>query len=259
VIDGLTWLQEVWRPGLEIGLFWFAFYLLFVYVKDSGMMQALKGLLLLVALFFVAQVLELKTVRWILSHLFQISILGFLIIFQPELRRGLSRIGQSPLFRLFVKEERVVNELTEAVMTMSKRRIGSLIAIEREVALKPFIETGVLLDGLLTTELLLTVFTPTTPLHDGGGVVQGNRIVAVACLFPLSQSQKLSKQLGTRHRAALGLSEETDALVIVVSEETGIVSLMSRGHVTRDIGEEKLKAQLMEFYQADKHHAKVKA
>ena len=252
----MNFLQTVpswWRPVVEIGLFWFAYYLLFVYVKDSGMVQALKGLVLLVVLFFVSQALQLGSIRWILSHIFQISILGFLIIFQPELRRGLTRIGQSPLFKLFLKEERLVDEIVKAVMSLSRNKIGALVAIEREVSLKPYVETGIALDGLLTSELLLTIFAPNTPFHDGGLILQGGRVVAVGCLFPLSQSQKLSKTLGTRHRAGLGLSEESDALVIVVSEETGIVSLMSQGHVTRDIDDEKLRHELFELYQPRKH------
>lgn len=240
------------KPTLEISLFWFAYYLLFVYIKDSGMAQALKSLVLLVALFFAAQLFELWSIRWVLSHFFQISILGFLIIFQPELRRGLTKIGQSPLFKLFVKEEKIIEELVAAAVALSKNRIGALIAIEKEVSLKPYIETGIALDGVITTELLMTIFMPNTPFHDGAAVIHGGRVVAVGCLFPLSQSQKLSKTLGTRHRAGLGLAEETDALVVVVSEETGIISLMDQGKIVREIDEEKLRHHLMELYQPEK-------
>ena len=254
----MAYFQMFWKPVTEIGLFWFAYYLLFVYIQDSGMIQALKGLVLIVVIFFAAEMLELKTILWILSHVFQISIIGFFIIFQSELRRGLTRIGQSPLFKLFLKEERLVDEIGKAVISMSKNRVGALIAIEREISLKPYFESGITLDGVLTAELLVTIFMPNTPFHDGGVVVQGGRVIAVGCLFPLSQSQKLSKTLGTRHRAGLGLSEETDALVIVVSEETGIISLMSQGKVTRDIDEEKLRMQLLELYQPRKTGAKAK-
>ncbi len=242
----LHFIHLYWKPAIEISVFWFVFYLLFVYIKDSGMAQALKGIFILVALFFVAQFFELKSIRWILSHLFQISILGFLIIFQPELRRGLARIGQSPLFKIFIKEEKVADEIIRAVVSMSKNRIGALIALEREASLKPYIESGIPLDGVLTSELLMTIFMPNTPFHDGGVIIQGNRVVAVGCLFPLSQSQKLSKVLGTRHRAALGLSEETDAVIIVVSEETGIISLMNQGKAVQDVDEERLKELLFE-------------
>ncbi|MBI4431919.1 MAG: TIGR00159 family protein [Candidatus Omnitrophica bacterium] len=238
-----------WKPGLEIGVFWLAFYILFVYIKDSGMVQSLKTVVLLVLLFFVAQVFDFKVIRWVLAHLFQISIIGFLIIFQPELRRGLTRIGQSPLFKILLKEEKIVDEMVKAVTGMARNKTGALIAIEREVSLKRYMETGTALDGVLTAELLLTIFMPNTPFHDGGVIVQGARVVAVGCLFPLSQSQKLSKNLGTRHRAALGLSEETDALVLVVSEETGVISVMSGGKVNRDVDEDKLKQELLELYE----------
>lgn len=258
LIDILQQVPISWKPWVEISVFWFVFYLLFVYIKDSGMAQALKGIVLLVVFFFLAQVLELKSIRWILSYLFQISIIGFLIIFQPELRRGLSRIGQSPLFRFFLKEEKAADELIQAVLSMSKNRIGALIAIEREVALTPYIESGIVLDGVLTAELLMTIFMPNTPFHDGGVILQGNRVMAAACLFPLSQSQKLSKTLGTRHRAGLGLSEETDALVIVVSEETGIISLMTQGKVMRDVDEEKLRQHLFEIHRPQKSEARTK-
>ena len=244
------------KPAFEISVFWFAYYLLFIYIKDSGMAQALRTLVFLVVLFFLAQVFELWSIRWVLSHIFQISVLGFLIIFQPELRRGLTKIGQSPLFKLFIKEEKIIEEMFAAIVSMSKNRVGALIAIEREVNLKPYVETGIALDGVVSTELLLTIFMPNTPFHDGAAVIQGGRVVAVGCLFPLSQSQKLSKTLGTRHRAGLGLSEETDALVIVVSEETGIISIMEQGKITREIDEEKLRHHLFELYQPEKSRHK---
>lgn len=260
MIETLAHYSFLAKPGFEIGVFWFAYYVLFIAIKDSGMAQALRTLVLLVVLFFVAQVFELWSIRWVLSHIFQISILGFLIIFQPELRRGLTKIGQSPLFKLFIKEEKIIEEMVVAVMSMSKNKVGALIAIEREVKLKPYVETGIALDGVVSTELLLTIFMPNTPFHDGAAVLHGGRVVAVGCLFPLSQSQKLSKTLGTRHRAGLGLSEETDALVIVVSEETGIITLMEQGNVTRDIDEEKLRRHLFELYQPDRsrhQHRKI--
>ncbi len=257
-MDWIHSLQIYWKPLFEISVFWFVFYLLFVYIKDSGMIQALKGILILVAFFFIAQILELKSIRWILSHLFQISIIGFLIIFQPELRRGLARIGQSPLFKIFIKDEKIADEIIRAVISMSKNRVGALIALEREVSLKPYIESGIPLDGLLTSELLMTIFMPNTPFHDGGVIIQSNRVAAVGCLFPLSQSQKLSKVFGTRHRAGLGLSEETDAAVIVVSEETGVISLMLQGKVLQDIDEAKLKELLIEKNEAQKTSSKKK-
>ncbi|OGW83501.1 MAG: TIGR00159 family protein [Omnitrophica bacterium RIFCSPHIGHO2_02_FULL_51_18] len=254
----IQYLMSYWKPASEIVIFWFGYYVLLVYIKDSGMAQALKGLVVLVALFFISEWLELQTIAWVLSHLFQISIIGFLIIFHPELRRGLTRIGQSPLFKMFLKEEKLIDEITKAVVTLAKHNTGALIAIEREVGLKPYIESGMALDAVLTSELLMTVFMPNTPFHDGGAIIQGGRVVAVGCLFPLSQSQKLSKTLGTRHRAGLGLSEETDALVMVVSEETGVITLMDKGKMTRDVDEARLKECLVELYQPHKGNVKGK-
>src|SRR3989338_4572895 len=240
--------QTFWKPFVEIMAFWSAAYLLFVYVKDSGMIQALKGLIILVVFFFAAQVFQLSSIHWVLGHFFQISIIGFLIIFQPELRRGLTRIGQSPLFKIFLKEEKLVDDIVRAITAMSKSRTGALIAIEREVGLKPYMENGITLAAILSAELLLTIFMPSTPLHDGGVVIQGGRVSTVGCVFPLSQSQTLSKALGTRHRAALGLSEETDALVIVVSEETGTISVAVRGELSRDLDRDSLNQALRDLY-----------
>ncbi len=251
-------LSLLWRPFVEIAVFSFAYYLLFVYIKDSGMVQALKGLVLLAVFYFIALFLNLNAIGWVLSHLFQISILGFLIIFQPELRRGLTRIGQNPLFKVFLKEERLISEVVQATMSMSKNKIGALIAIEREVGLKPYAESGIPLDGLLSSELLTNIFTPNTPFHDGGVVIEGGRVAAVGCLFPLSQSSKLSRTLGTRHRAAVGLSEETDAVVIVVSEETGAISLMNQGRMNRDLDEAQLLQMLSELYQPKNQHLRLK-
>ena len=146
----------------------------------------------------------------------------------------------------------MADEIVRAVTLMSKNHIGALIAIEREVSLKPQIESGIALDGVLTAELLTTIFMPNTPFHDGGAIVQGNRVVAVGCLFPLSQSQKLSKTLGMRHRAALGMSEETDALVIVVSEETGAISITSQGKFHQHIDAQKLKEQIYAIHDTQK-------
>ncbi len=252
----IHFIENNWKLVAEILAFWFAYYLFFVYIKDSGMAQALKGLALLVIFFFVAESFGLKTIRWVFSYLFQISIIGFIIIFQPELRRGLARMGQSPLFKSFVKEEGVADEIVRSVTLMSRNRVGSLIAIEREVSLKPQIESGIPLDGVLTAELLTTIFMPNTPFHDGGVIVQGNRVMAVGCLFPLSQTQNLSKALGMRHRAALGMSEETDALVIVVSEETGFISLMSGGKIYHNVDPAKLKDQIYAVSQPLKSNAK---
>lgn len=182
----------------------------------------------------------MSIISWILPKLFAIFLLSFLIIFQPELRRGLAQLGQGPILGIFFREERIIEEITEAVFSLAKKKIGTIIAIEREIGLKPYIESGVSLDSKVSSELINTVFMPHTPLHDGGIVIQNRRIVAAGCLFPLTQNPRISKTLGTRHRAAVGLTDETDALVIVVSKETGVVSLAREGKLMRNIDRESL-------------------
>ncbi|HTL71487.1 MAG TPA: DNA integrity scanning protein DisA nucleotide-binding domain protein, partial [Candidatus Eisenbacteria bacterium] len=168
-------------------------------------------------------------------------------------RRGLTRIGQSPLFKMFLKEERLVEDVVKAVVEMSRAKTGALIAIERQVTLKPYAESGTPLDAILSSELLLAIFMPNAPFHDGGTIIEGGRVAAASCLFPLSQSQSLSKALGTRHRAALGLSEETDAFVVVVSEETGTISVMNGGKIVRGVDEDGLRGHLAELQQSQKN------
>lgn len=234
----------IWRPVLEIIILWYVFYHLLVFIKGTPAVQVLKGLIFLIILFFIflfiAQKLNLTIISWILPRLFAVFLFGFLLIFQPELRRGLAQLGQGPVLGLFFREERIINEIVEAVYGLAKKKIGALIALEREIGLKPYIESGVPLDSKVTSELINTIFMPHTPLHDGGIIIQSGRIVAAGCLFPLTQNPRINSALGTRHRAAVGLTDETDALVIVVSEETGIVSLARDGKLTRDIDRESL-------------------
>ena len=237
-------LYSIWRPVLEIVVLWYVFYHLLVFIKGTPAVQVLRGLILLIVLFsislFIAQKLNLTIIIWILPKLFAIFLISFLIIFQPELRRGLAQLGQGPILSLFFREERIVDEITEAVYALAKKKIGAIIALERDIGLKPYIESGVLLDSRVSSELISTIFMPYTSLHDGGIVIQNGRIVAAGCLFPLTQNPKISKTLGTRHRAAVGLTDETDALVIVVSEETGLVSLAREGKLIRNIDRESL-------------------
>ena len=237
-------LSIIWRPILEIAILWYVFYLLLIFIKGTPAVQVLKGLIFLIILFvvslFVAQQLNLIIISWILPKFLAIFLITFLIIFQPELRRGLAQLGQGPILGLFFREERIIDEITEAVYGLAKKKIGAIIALEREIGLKPYIESGVPLDSKVNSELLHTIFMPNTPLHDGGVVIQNGRITAAGCLFPLTQNPRISKTLGTRHRAAVGLTDETDALVIVVSEETGAVSLAREGKLVREIDRESL-------------------
>lgn len=247
-------LSNIWKIILEISILWLIYYIVFLFIRGSRTVQVLKGLVIIVMLLVVTQQLRLTTVSWIITKILPISVLAFLIIFQPELRRGLARLGQ---FGAMLKEEKVIDEIVKSVSILSKKKIGSLIAIEREIGLRPYIESGVILDSKVTSELINTIFMPNTPLHDGGVIIQGSSIVAAGCLFPLSQDPRLSKTMGTRHRAAIGLTEETDAVAIVVSEETGTVSVSIAGKLTRDLDKETLSKILNNLFSSQKQRRSI--
>jgi len=244
------WLLMLWRPAIEILFLWVLIYSFLVFLKDTRGVQVLTGLLVIVVLFVVTQRMGLETIEWLMTKLFAISLIGLLVIFQPELRRLLARLGQHRWLQGWgwTQADQAVEEICEALAALSKERHGALIALERNTALKSYAESGVVVDGRVTRELLCTIFMPNAPLHDGGVVIIGDRVVAAGCLFPLSQSPRLSKTTGTRHRAAVGLSEEADAVVLVVSEETGAISLSAAGRLSRDLGAEQLGQTLRALY-----------
>ncbi|MFC1593754.1 diadenylate cyclase CdaA [Candidatus Omnitrophota bacterium] len=228
-------IELIWnsaKPIIEIIILWFIFYHMLVFFQGRRAFQVLRGIIILVVAFLLFQTLRLDTLGWLLTKFFAISIVGILVIFQPELRYGLARLGQHQLFSMFLKEEEIsvlVAKITAAIEIFSKNKIGSLIAIARESQLKTFEESGIKLNCEVSSEILQSIFMKGSPLHDGGIIIHGERIVSAVCLFPLTENPHLSKTIGTRHRAAIGLSEQTDAVVIVVSEETGKISLALNG------------------------------
>ncbi len=232
------------RPLLEISIMSVCFYFLFLFLRGTRALQVLKGAIVLVFIFFAAQQLHLDTIHWMLARVFGFSIFALLIVFQPELRRALAQLGRRPMFAAHHLNEMMIDAVIGATVQLAKNKIGALIAVERETGLKNYIETGIRMDSAPSSEILKTIFMPNTPLHDGGVIIEHNLIAAAACLFPLSQRTNLSTSLGTRHRAALGLSEDTDAVIVVVSEETGIISLALDGKLTRDLDEDSLKKAL---------------
>ncbi len=242
------------RIIIEVILLAVIYYVILLFISGSRTVQLLKGLLLIIALLILTQQLGLSTVSWIITKILPLSVLALLIIFQPELRRGLARLGQ---FGAALREEKVLDEIIKAVTVLSKKKIGALIAIEREVGLRPYIESGIPLSSKVTSELINTIFMPNTPLHDGGIVIEGDTIASAGCLFPLSQDPRLSKTMGMRHRAAIGLSEETDAVVIAVSEETGAISLAITGKLTRDLDKENLLKSLENSFGRDKRERRL--
>ncbi|KPL11238.1 hypothetical protein AMJ85_04080 [candidate division BRC1 bacterium SM23_51] len=228
------------------------FYLLFRLLRETRSAVALRGLVSLLLfsflVFFLAEVARLNAVTLIFRSFWIVVLLVFIVAFQHEFKRALTNVGQMRIFRvLFTQSGEFLDELIGAVGMMAKQRVGALIAVERLNSLKVYCDTGIPLDAVVTAEILRTVFTRPTPLHDGAVIVRGDRIVAASCILPLSNNPTLSKELGTRHRAAIGLSEETDAAVIVISEETGVVSLAFHGRLERRQTPESLRDALADL------------
>jgi len=197
--------------------------------------------LLLVVLIGLTQIFSLDALNWILRRFSVYLAVALLVIFQPEIRRALAELGRQPVFVVPVEKRSVVDHIVQAVVLLAEHRVGALIAVEREIGTRAIQDTGVKLDAKVAPELLASLFFPHTPLHDGGVIIGGNRIRAAACIFPLSHNADLQNKLGTRHRAAVGLSEETDAVVVVVSEETGTISVSYRGRLSQGLDGERLK------------------
>ena len=234
-----------WEIVLEMAILWIAYYMIYLLLRGTAAEQVLKGIIIISLVIMLTGGMNLVIINWILTRLLAISVIAFLIIFQPEIRRGLARIGR---FGIFSGEKEILNEIAKAATILSKKRIGALIAAEREIGLRRYVESGVSIDSSVTSELINTIFSPNTPLHDGGIIVSEQRVEAAACLFPLTQNPNVSKTMGTRHRAALGLSEETDAVIIVVSEETGHIGMAVGGKITEDIDPKNLVKILEKAY-----------
>ena len=233
---------------LDIFIVALVLYKLYYIIKDTRAVALLKGLFVLLLATLVSKWLGLHVINWLLQKTMTVVLVALPVVFQPELRRALEQLGRGNIFRKEVlnKEEtqNLIENFGETVSVLSKQKTGALIVIERETGLGDYIETGIKIDGLVSAELLLNTFIVNTPLHDGAVIVRGNRIMAAGCLLPLTDDRNLNKELGTRHRAALGISEQTDCLVIVVSEETGIISLAKGGHLLRYLDANSLKAKL---------------
>lgn len=220
---------------LVVAYFLFRIYLM---LKNTRASVLVKGLLTLGAIMFISRWLNLHVISWVLEKSMTVLIVALPIVFQPELRRALEQIGRGRLFRKHgeldeYEVDEMVNSITSAAIVMGRRKIGALIVIEREIGLEERIETGVAIDGLISDSLFLNIFEKDTPLHDGAVIIRGNRIAAASCLLPLTEMRNLSQELGTRHRAALGISEQSDAVILVVSEETGTISLARNGTLQR--------------------------
>jgi len=239
---------------LDILLVTVLVYQLLLLIRGTRAVQLVLGLAVLFILYAVSRLLGLVTLNWILSYVGIVIPIAFLILFQPELRRMLEQLGRGgPLTALggpLGREEaiRLVTDVARAARVLSIRRQGALVVLERNTGLTDVVETGIKVDAAVTVPLLLTIFYPNTPLHDGAVLIRGNRVLAAACLLPLSENPSLSKTLGTRHRAALGISEQTDAVTVIVSGESGTISVAYEGQLRRGLSEEELKVHLLALF-----------
>ena len=236
-----------WWDVVDILIVAFLVYELLHFLRGTHAVQIALGGVVLAGLYWASALFNLQTVNWLLRTFLPILGFGIIVVFQAEIRKGLAHIGRAPFLGGAARrrQEEVVDELVLAATTLASERTGAIVALEREMGLRSYIETGIALDAILTYDLLVSIFHPATPLHDGAVVVQGNRVAAAACFLPLTVNPELSRTLGSRHRAAIGLSEDTDALAIVVSEETGAISLVEGGRIRRGLDGPALKKALL--------------
>jgi len=236
-----------WWDVLDILIVAVLIYELLHFLRGTHAVQIALGGVVLVGLYWASTLFNLQVVNWILRTFLPILGFGIIVVFQAEIRKGLAHIGRAPFLGGAARrrQEEVVDELVLAATTLASERTGAIVALEREMGLRSYIETGIALDAVLTYDLLVSIFHPATPLHDGAVVVQGNRVAAAACFLPLTVNPELSRTLGSRHRAAIGLSEDTDALAIVVSEESGAISLVQGGRIRRGLDGPALKQALL--------------
>ena len=245
-----------WNDLLDVIILSFLLYEIMVWIKKTRAWVLLKGFAVLLVFIFVAWAFRLNTILWLGKNIFSLGITALVIVFQPELRKALEQLGRqniiSSVFSFDSAKEsearfsdKTVNELIKAVFEMAKVKTGALIVIEKKTPLNEYERTGITLDSVITSQLLINIFEKNTPLHDGAVIIRGDRIVSATCYLPLSDNLFLSKELGTRHRAAVGISEVTDSLTIVVSEETGAVSVAMEGDIKRNLNQDDLRAQLV--------------
>lgn len=245
-----------WRDGIEILILAIAIYQIFRAFRATRGARILVGLVvILVAVTLLLKLFEFPVIWWLLTRAAILLVFAVPIIFQPELRNALAKLGSSRLFSFTNKSQLDFLEVFEdSVVALSKKRIGALFAIERDIALKPYEETGVMLNADFSPELAMTVFFPKTPLHDGGMVISNKKVTAAACVFPVSQRELADRSTGLRHRAAIGVTEESDCVAVIVSEETGSISICIDGQLERNLGEEKFRARMAEIFLANEEN-----
>lgn len=250
---------------IDILIIAYVLYRLILVIHKTRAEQLLKGLAVLIVITKVSEWLQIGTVNYILRNAMTVGVIALLIVFQPELRRGLESLGRSGFlgknFFFFNEEEKdmseVLGEICDAVQFLSRSKIGALIVLERETGLNELIETGIAMDSKISSELLINTFIPNTPLHDGAVIIRGDRIMAAGCFLPLTDNQNLSSELGTRHRAGIGVTEISDAVAIIVSEETGTISLAQNGRLSRHLDAKTLKEVLSSIFEVKENKKPV--
>ncbi|MBR6585702.1 MAG: diadenylate cyclase CdaA [Firmicutes bacterium] len=238
---------------LDIAIVTFIVYKIIGFIRETRAEQLAKGLLFLVAVMLLSKSMHLYTLHWMLSSIMTVGLIAVVVIFQPELRRALEHLGRSKITSVLSevdKEEakHMINQMVEAVSSMSASRTGALIVIEQEISLNDIVETGTVIDAAISEQMLGNIFYEGAPLHDGALIIRGDRLYAAGCVLPLTQNKALNKELGTRHRAGIGITENSDALVIIVSEETGIISVAQNGKLTRFLDTKKIEKMLLGIY-----------
>lgn len=242
--------RDHWRDAAEITVLWILFYQIYRIFRATRGARILVGLAaVIVVLTLTSRLLDLPVIEWLLKSAAAILAFALLVIFQPELRNALARLGTSKLFSFSTTQQKAFLELfADSVVKLSKKRFGALFAIERSISLDDYETTGVMIESIFSVELVATIFHPKTALHDGGMVLKGERIAAAGCIFPVSQKELSDRSLGLRHRAGLGISEESDAVSIIVSEETGSISIVVDGELFRSLSEKGFRAKLEEIF-----------
>lgn len=245
------------RPAdiLEILIITFLVYHLMLWIRNTKAWYLLKGVAVILVFVLVAAIFNMTTILWLVKSVVYIGAVGIIVILQPELRKALEELGKKQFFADIFKDEsqtglfadKTVKEITKAAVEMGKVRTGALIVVKQNDNLAEFEKTGIQVDGIVSNQLLINIFEHNTPLHDGAVIIDGNRVSSATCYLPLSENMSLSKELGTRHRAGVGMSEETDALVVIVSEETGKISVAYKGVLERNLSKEELESRLMQI------------
>ena len=262
-ILGLPDISMSWVDVVEILIISFLFYHILLWIKSTRAWNLFKGILVILVFVLIAAIFQMNTILWLAQNTLNVGLIALVIIFQPELRKALENLGGKNLFgRLFninrtdqnKFSDKTIEELIRACYAMGKVKTGALIVIEDEILLNEYVRTGIDVDAILTSQLLINIFEKNTPLHDGAVIVRGDRVISATCYLPLSDSLSLSKDLGTRHRAAVGISEVSDSMTIVVSEETGKVSIAIRGRLYPDVNAEFLREKL-QYLQNRNHEA----